>query len=85
MTDDQRFAARRPDVITFETDSLTQDITIAGPVIADLKVAISTSDADFVVKLIDVFPDQFNYGPDDAYIMNGYQLLVRGRSVQGPV
>jgi len=83
MTDDQRFAARRPDVITFETDSLTQDITIAGPVIADLKVAISTSDADFVVKLIDVFPDHFNYGPDDAYIMNGYQLLVRGEVFRG--
>ena len=61
MTDDQRFAARRPDVLTFETFPLEEDLTLAGPVIANLKVSISGTDADFVVKIIDVFPDDFNY------------------------
>ncbi|MFX8844641.1 CocE/NonD family hydrolase C-terminal non-catalytic domain-containing protein, partial [Acinetobacter baumannii] len=59
MTDDQRFASRRPDVLVFQTDTLQEDVTLAGPIIADLKVSISTTDADFVVKLIDVFPDNF--------------------------
>jgi len=83
MDDDQRFAATRPDVLVFETDTLTQDITLAGPLTADLKVAISTTDADFVVKLIDVFPDDFHYTSDDAYVMNGYQMLVRGDVFRG--
>jgi putative CocE/NonD family hydrolase len=92
MTDDQRFASRRPDVLTFETEILEKDITLAGPVIADLKVSISGTDADFVVKLIDVFPDDFKYpgannnssrtagGP---YPMDGYQMLVRGEIMRG--
>jgi putative CocE/NonD family hydrolase len=83
MTDDQRFAARRPDVIVFQTDTLTEDITLAGPLTAKLDVSISSTDADFVVKLIDVFPDNFSYGTDDKYIMNGYQLLVRGEIFRG--
>jgi putative CocE/NonD family hydrolase len=61
MTDDQRFAARRPDVLVYQTEILTEDVTLAGPLTADLKVSISTTDADFVVKLIDVFPDDFKY------------------------
>jgi putative CocE/NonD family hydrolase len=92
MTDDQRFASRRPDVIVFETDVLTQDITLAGPLYADLFASISTTDADFVVKLIDVFPDDFRYGNDVAqpnrsvggsYPMGGYQMLVRGEVMRG--
>src|SRR5207249_1882234 len=55
------FASRRPDVLTFKTEILADDITLTGPVIADLFVSISTSDADFIVKLIDVFPDTFKY------------------------
>jgi uncharacterized protein len=91
MTDDQRFASRRPDVLTFETFTLEEDLTLAGPVIADLKVTLSTTDADFVVKLIDVFPDDFKY-PVDAtpgtrttsnYPMGGYQMLVRGEIMRG--
>ena len=92
MSDDQRFASRRPDVLTFETGILEKDLTLAGPVIADLLVSISTTDADFVVKLIDVFPEDFKY--DDAipaagrdgggsYPMNGYQMLVRGEIMRG--
>lgn len=93
MTDDQRFASRRTDVLTFETDTLTEDLTIAGPVTADLRVSITGSDADFVVKVIDVFPDDFRYpntpppnktrdagGP---YPLGGYQMLVRGDIFRG--
>lgn len=92
MTDDQRFASRRPDVLTFETDPLEEDLTLAGPVTASLKASISGTDADFVVKLIDVFPDDFRYagetpatGRNNAgtYPMGGYQMLVRGEIMRG--
>jgi hypothetical protein len=83
MSDDQRFAARRPDVLVFSTDTLTSDITLTGPVIANLLTSISTTDADFVVKLIDVFPDGFRYSENDAYPMGGYQMLVRGEIMRG--
>ena len=88
MTDDQRFASRRPDVLSFELDELKEDLTLAGPVIADLKVTISTTDADFVVKLIDVFPDTFTYASTlknngSNYPMGGYQMLVRGEIMRG--
>jgi hypothetical protein len=94
MTDDQRFASRRPDVLTFETPVLQEDLTLAGPVIADLRVGLSSTDADFVVKLIDVFPDDFSYAPagplpvrshDNAasYPMGGYQMLVHGDVMRG--
>ncbi|HQZ73667.1 MAG TPA: CocE/NonD family hydrolase [Chitinophagaceae bacterium] len=92
MTDDQRFAARRPDVLTFQTDVLTEDITLAGVVTANLKVSISGTDADFVVKIIDVFPDDFIYPGDKpqagrtaggSYPMGGYQMMVRGEIMRG--
>ena len=90
MNDDQRFASRRPDVLTFQTNVLTEDLTLAGPVVADLLVSITGTDADFVVKIIDVFPDDFAY-PDVAvqragsttYPMRGYQMLVRGEIMRG--
>ena len=56
MAEDQSFAAARNDVLLFQTDTLTEDITLAGKIIADLKVAISSTDADFIIKLIDVLP-----------------------------
>ena len=88
MDDDQRFAARRPDVLTYETEILDNNVTLAGPVIADLMTSISTTDADFVVKIIDVFPDDFKYsndmkGNDKNYPMGGYQMLVRGEIMRG--
>ena len=92
MTNDQRFAARRPDVLVFQTDTLTKDITLAGNVIADIITSISTTDADFVVKIIDVFPDYLGYNnvdvyaetdPVDPYPMGGYQMLVRAEIFRG--
>jgi putative CocE/NonD family hydrolase len=94
MTDDQRFASRRPDVLSFQTPVLQEDLTLAGPVIADLKVSLSSTDADFVVKLIDVFPDDFSYAPEGpvpvrshdnapSYPMGGYQMLVHGEIMRG--
>ncbi|MEO8765484.1 MAG: CocE/NonD family hydrolase [Ginsengibacter sp.] len=88
MDDDQRFASRRTDVLTYETEVLNENMTIAGPVIADLMTSISTTDADFVVKIIDVFPGDFTYpsgvkGNDKNYPMGGYQMLVRGEIMRG--
>jgi putative CocE/NonD family hydrolase len=83
MDDDQRFAARRPDVLVYETEALDNDVTLAGPVVADLMVSISSTDADFVVKLIDVFPNDFHYTNNDKYVMTGYQMLVRGEVFRG--
>jgi uncharacterized protein len=92
MTDDQRFASRRPDVIVFETEVLQEDLTLGGPLFADLFASISTTDCDFVVKIIDVYPDSFRYTNDIAqpgrsaggsYPMGGYQMLVRGEVMRG--
>ena len=85
MTDDQRFAAARPDVLVYQTEILNEDISLAGTLTADLMASISTTDADFVVKLIDVFPDNFSYSNSTAkaYVMNGYQMLVRGEIMRG--
>ena len=83
MTDDQRFAARRTDVLVFETDSLTNDITLGGPLVADLMVSLSNTDADFVVKLIDVLPVETPKNPVTKYPMGGYQMLVRADIMRG--
>ncbi|TAD85984.1 MAG: CocE/NonD family hydrolase [Bacteroidetes bacterium] len=90
MAADQRFARQRNDVITFETEPLEQPLTLGGELIADLMVSINTTDADFVVKLIDVFPDnvaETTAGPDTVYAgdkqMNGYAMLVRGEVMRG--
>ena len=91
MDDDQRFASRRPDVLTYETEPLTEDVTLAGPVRPKLKVASSGTDSDFVVKLIDVYPEDFPDPPSDAQergnlgrrcLMGGYQQLVRGEPMR---
>lgn len=82
MTDDQRFAARRPDVLVFQTEVLTSPLTVTGPVLADIWTSISTTDADFVVKLIDVFPDTLK-GRENDVPLGGYQMLVRGEIFRG--
>jgi len=80
MDADQRFAAKRPDVLAYMTEPLEEDLTVAGPVAPRLWVASSGTDSDFVVKLIDVYPMNFpDPDPDPKEVhMGGYQQLVRG-------
>lgn len=85
MSDDQRHASRRPDVLTFESKILTEDLTVAGEILAKLKVAITGTDGDFIVKLIDVYPNdtpQDPHNPENV-IMAGYQQLVRAEVFRG--
>ncbi len=85
MIDDQRFAATRPDVMVYETSPLAEDMTLAGSLTADLWVSTSGTDADYVVKLIDVFPDDYpNNDPNPQNVqMGGYEMLVRGEVMRG--
>jgi len=85
MTDDQRFASKRPDVMVYKTDILTEDVTLAGPLTAELFVATTGTDADYIVKLIDVFPEDFkNFpGQEEDVVMGGYQMLVRAEVMRG--
>lgn len=80
MIEDQRFAAFRPDVLVYETTILEKDITISGAIAANLFVSSTGTDADFVVKLIDVYPDSTANRPETpSYIkLSGFQQLVRG-------
>jgi putative CocE/NonD family hydrolase len=80
MVDDQRFAATRPDVLVYKTDVMAEDMTVAGSIKVSLDVSTSGTDSDFVVKLIDVYPDDApDNDPDPASMrMGGYQMLVRG-------
>jgi len=85
MVADQRFAARRPDVLVYQTEVLEEDLSVAGPITAELQVSTSGTDSDWVVKLIDVYPDDFpNPDPNPTGIrMGGYQQLVRGEPMRG--
>src|SRR5580704_822973 len=85
LTYDQRFASTRPDVLVYQTEPLTHDVTITGPVGVDLQVSTSGTDSDFVVKLIDVYPSDFpNPNPNPkGLLMGGYQQLVRGEPFRG--
>lgn len=85
MIDDQRFASKRPDVQVYQTDVLTEDITLTGPLLAKLQVSTSGTDADYVVKLVDVYPDHApNPSPNRGNVlMGGYQMLVRGEVFRG--
>jgi putative CocE/NonD family hydrolase len=87
MVEDQRFAARRPDVLVYQTEVLEQDLAIAGPIQVELHVSTSGTDSDWIVKLIDVYPDDY---PDPEpksnateVRMGGYQQLVRGDVMRG--
>ncbi|MBA3914210.1 MAG: CocE/NonD family hydrolase, partial [Acidobacteriales bacterium] len=95
MLSDQRFAAKRPDVLTYISEQLTEDLTIAGPVSLRLHVSTSATDSDFDVKLIDVYPPDYPSPPpkaaDDAAptdigmpseSMGDYQQLVRGEPMR---
>ncbi len=85
MVDDQRFASRRTDVLTYATDELKRDITIAGPINVSLHVSTTGTDSDFVVKLIDGYPEWAQEGGRDraSIQMSGFQQLVRGEVFRG--
>ncbi len=85
MAGDQRFASRRPDVLVYRTPELDRDVTLAGPIHVKLRVSTSGTDSDFVVKLIDVYPDDYpDPKPNPANLrMGGYQQLVRGEPMRG--
>jgi len=85
MVEDQRFAATRPDVLVYATDLLSEDVTIAGPITASLHVSTTGTDADWIVKLIDVYTaDHPNPDPNPANVKMGhYQQLVRGEPLRG--
>jgi len=78
MVEDQRFAARRPDVLVYQTEVLSEDITMAGPLLAEFDVSTTGTDADFIVKLIDVLPDG-----TDPQELPGYQMMVRSEVLRG--
>ena len=79
LTEDQRFVDARPDVLSWRTQPLTEDVTIAGEVIADLFAATSGSDADWIVKLIDVYPEDVKDNPK----MGGYEFMVSNEVFRG--
>ncbi|MDP9107820.1 MAG: CocE/NonD family hydrolase [Pseudomonadota bacterium] len=92
MAGDQRFAATRPDVLTYQSAPLESDVTLAGPIRPHLFVSTSGTDADFVVKLIDVYPMDYPTPKNDEERkdvppprigMAGYQQLVRGEPLRG--
>jgi len=93
MVADQRFASRRPDVLVYQTEPLPQDTTVAGPVEVSLSVSTTGTDSDFVVKLIDVYPQDLPLQPEEKTPggfgvvqhsrLGGYQQLVRGEPFRG--
>jgi len=91
MTDDQRFAARRPDVLVYQTDILDEDLTIAGPIMAELWVSTSGTASDWIVKIVDVFPDDLGldvpwFRPSKESAdkgLEGYHMMVRSEVIRG--
>src|ERR1700761_4666107 len=85
MTGDQRFASRRPDVLTYQTDVLDNDVTLAGNIWANLKVSTTGTDADWVVKVIDVYPDSTrnNQFTTKGTYMSNYEQMVRSEAIRG--
>ncbi|MXV16048.1 CocE/NonD family hydrolase [Hufsiella ginkgonis] len=86
MSEDQRFAGKRPDVLVFQTEVLTNDVTLGGEIMSHLKVATTGTDADWIVKLIDVYPpDEPNhaYMPNNNILLANYQQMVRSEIMPG--
>jgi putative CocE/NonD family hydrolase len=78
MVEDQRFTQYRPDVLTYETEPLTEDVTVAGSLTAHLFAATSGTDCDWIVRLIDVYPEKVEKNPG----LGGYQLLISGEPMR---
>jgi putative CocE/NonD family hydrolase len=78
MVDDQRFAEKRKDVVTYETPALENDVTVAGPIDADIWFKTTGTDADIVVKVIDVYPDDMSGNSHSGKPLAGYEQLLKG-------
>jgi uncharacterized protein len=78
MVEDQRFTQHRPDVLSYETDPLEEDVTVAGSLKANLFAATSGTDCDWIVRVIDVYPEKMEKNPS----MGGFQLLVSGEPIR---
>lgn len=79
LVEDQRFVDHRPDVLTWVTDTLDQDVVVSGKIMAHLFASTSGTDSDWIVKLIDVYPETFEPDPK----MGGYQLMIAGDVFRG--
>ena len=79
LVEDQRFVDNRPDVLTWQTDELTEEMTLAGQVTAKLFASTTGSDSDWIVKLIDVYPEKY---PDD-WKLSGYELMIANEVFRG--
>jgi len=79
LVDDQREASSRPDVLVFTSDVLTAPVKVSGEPVADLVASTSGTDSDWVVKLIDLYPDEVAGQPE----MGGYQLMVAADIFRG--
>ncbi len=78
MVEDQRFTQHRPDVLTYETEPLAEDVIVAGSLTANLFAATSGTDCDWIVRLIDVYPEKVEKNPG----MGGFQLLISGEPMR---
>ena len=78
MVQDQRFAHGRPDVLSYETDPLPEDVVVAGKMTVKLYASTTGTDCDWVARLIDVYPEDYPKDPG----MGGYQLLIAGEPVR---
>jgi putative CocE/NonD family hydrolase len=76
LVQDQRFVDHRPDVLTWETGPLSEDVRIAGDILTDLYASTSGTDSDWVVKLIDVYPDDTPDDPETKTHLGGFQLMI---------
>jgi hypothetical protein len=88
LVQDQRFVDHRPDVLTWQTDVLNEDVTVAGDIVADLFAATSGTDSDWIVKLIDVYPEGFKPSDDQKKVsgdrdLSGYQLMIADEVFRG--
>jgi uncharacterized protein len=79
LVEDQRFVDHRPDVLTFVTEPLTDDVVVSGRVVANLFASTSGTDSDWIVKLIDVYPEKYQADPE----MGGFQLMIAGDVFRG--
>jgi putative CocE/NonD family hydrolase len=79
LVEDQRFAHRRPDVLAWATDPLGDDLIVSGKIVADLFASTTGTDSDWIVKLIDVYPEKYPADPE----MGGYQLMIAGDVLRG--